>query len=456
MSLNNLRNLCFFSRISGVLVLATMGFCACTNSTVLRPGPELGDASSVATSADIRLITSSPVNKIAEGDYVEPKQITCSEPSPDVAKIVSAAFGSSAGFAGKAKIPNAPTSAELNTTLALSKSYAEGIAQMTERLATIQLLRDALYRACEAYANGAISATTYSAMVSRYDKTMITLLMGELAAGNFGRSLAALAGSTSAKSSAELALEEVNKREREAKENLDQKLNEKRDIERSLKDTPNTPDNAATREALGKEKAEKDSQITRAREEKLNAEDQRKQTLKAMTETSGQTTVTAAGSIQRNAPEAAAAIAADLVQMQANYLNDHNIDAVKIACITSLGKEPILRTDPNHLNVTVREDGYRYTYQRGLSVWCDELVHSLKKNQEQIIQAHMNGKTAGVPPSAIKELVVPSPHAVGPFNVEIMKQGNEAQAPPSAIKELVVPSSHAVGPFNVKGAKKGK
>jgi hypothetical protein len=137
MSLNNLRNWCFFLRISGVLVLASMGFCACTNSTVLRRGPELGHSSSVATSADIRLITSSPVDKIAEGDYIVPKQIICAEPSPDVAKIVSEAFGSSAALAGKAKIPNAPTSAELNTTLALSKSYAEGIAQMTERLATI-------------------------------------------------------------------------------------------------------------------------------------------------------------------------------------------------------------------------------------------------------------------------------------------------------------------------------
>jgi hypothetical protein len=295
-------------------------------------------------------------------------------------------------------------------------------------------------------------------MVSRYDKTMITLLMGELAAGNFGRSLAALAGSTSAKSSAELALEEVNKREREAKENLDQKLNEKRDIERSLKDTPDTPANAATREALEKEKAEKDSQVARATEEKRNAEDQRKQTLKAITETSAQTTVTAAGAIQRNAPEAATAIAADLVQMQANYLNDHNIDAVKIACITSFGKEPIFKTDPNHPNVTARGDGdeYRYTYQRGLSVWCDELVQSLKRNYKEILQYQLSGNAAQAPPPALKDLIAPPSRAVGPLNVEGAKSDNAAQAPPSALKDLVVPGSHAVGPLNVKGAKKGK
>jgi hypothetical protein len=220
-----------------------------------------------------------------------------------------------------------------------------------------------------------------------------------------------------------LALEEVNKREREAKANLEQKLTEKRDIEPRLKDTPNTPDNAATREALEAEKAEKDSQSVRAREEKRHAEDQRQQTLKAMTETSAHTTVTAAGALPRNTPEAVAAIAGNLVQLQANSLNDHNIDAVKIACVASLGKEPIFATGPNYSNVIARGEGYRYTYQRALSVWCDELVQSLKRNQEAILEYQFKSKTGEAPTSALMELVVPSSHAVGPLNVEGAMKG---------------------------------
>lgn len=410
MSCNPLRNLSLPSRTPLLMVLVAAGFCACSNnSTVLRPGPELGHASSVATSADLRLVTARPVTMTASGDYVMPSHVICAEPSPDVAKIVSEAFGSSAALAAKAKIPNVPANADLNTTLALSKSYAEGIAQMTERLATIQLLRDGLYRACEAYANGAISATTYAAMVSRYDKTMITLLMGELAAGKLGRSLSALAGSTSAKSSAELALEEVTKREREAKENFDQKLTEKREVERTLNGTPNTPENAATRDALRKELEDKSSQITRAREEKSNAEDQLKRTLKAMTETSAQTSATAAGAIPRSAPEAAAAISGDLVQMQANYLNDHNVDAIKVACISSLGRESVRDlTDPNRPNVTPRgtHGQYRYNYERALSVWCDEIVESMKRNEAVVMKAQAErGQT---PKSTLMELVVPA------------------------------------------------
>jgi len=64
-----------------------------------------------------------------------------------------------------------------------------------ERLATIQLLRDQAYRACEAFANGSINATGYTILNSRLNKTMVTLLTSEMAAGAFGRALAQISGS---------------------------------------------------------------------------------------------------------------------------------------------------------------------------------------------------------------------------------------------------------------------
>ena len=73
-------------------------------------------------------------------------------------------------------------------------SLNEGITQL-ERLAVIQLLRDKMYRACEAYANGAIDRASYVLMLARIDKTMITLLSQEMVAGAFkGRKLAPVAG----------------------------------------------------------------------------------------------------------------------------------------------------------------------------------------------------------------------------------------------------------------------
>lgn len=40
----------------------------------------------------------------------------------------------------------------------------------------IQLLRDGLYRACEAYTNGIIDGREYKRIIARYDETMITML----------------------------------------------------------------------------------------------------------------------------------------------------------------------------------------------------------------------------------------------------------------------------------------
>jgi hypothetical protein len=51
-----------------------------------------------------------------------------------------------------------------------------------------------MYRACEAYQNGAISDTSYTLMLARFDKTMASMLASETAAGAYGRNLAALGG----------------------------------------------------------------------------------------------------------------------------------------------------------------------------------------------------------------------------------------------------------------------
>lgn len=118
-----------------------------------------------------------------------PDRIICAEPSPDVAQAISAAFTAAA----KVDIESAQ-GVNAGGSASVGSSYVSSIAKLGERLATVQLLRDKMYRACEAYQNGAISDTSYTLMLARFDKTMASMLASEIAAGAFGRNLAALGG----------------------------------------------------------------------------------------------------------------------------------------------------------------------------------------------------------------------------------------------------------------------
>lgn len=73
---------------------------------------------------------------------------------------------------------------------------AESLAQLGQRLATTQLLRDELADLCRSYANGAISTTNYTLRLAQLDEKMVTLLTAEMIAGAFQRD-SALIGSES-------------------------------------------------------------------------------------------------------------------------------------------------------------------------------------------------------------------------------------------------------------------
>ena len=140
--------------------------------------------SAVLTEADKRAIVNVNQSNPVHG-FVTPDRIVCAEPSPDVAKALSE---------GISLALQADVQGQGSGELQVGRSFAESIAQLGERLGTIQLLRDGFYRACEAYANGAISDTTYAMIVSGTDDVMATLLASEMAAGAFGRQQTTLGG----------------------------------------------------------------------------------------------------------------------------------------------------------------------------------------------------------------------------------------------------------------------
>jgi hypothetical protein len=102
--------------------------------------------------------------------------IVCTEPSPDVAKALATAAELSAQGG------NGPASG----SLAASGASAEAVAELAGRSTALLGLRDGLYRACEAYANGVIGQDAYALVLSRYGQLMTTLFLGQDITGAAG------------------------------------------------------------------------------------------------------------------------------------------------------------------------------------------------------------------------------------------------------------------------------
>ncbi len=182
-----------------VVTLAFAGLflvaCSANQKSIYRES-RLGygnEGTSVITDAKQRVIINTDIVNTSLPGQVTPRRVVCAEPSPDVAQSISSAIQSAIEV----------SRGDISGRAELGVSVAESIAQLGERLATIQLLRDQLFRACEAYANGAISATSYTILHSRLNKTMVTMLSSEMTAGAFGRALAHTLGSAGTGESAE-------------------------------------------------------------------------------------------------------------------------------------------------------------------------------------------------------------------------------------------------------------
>lgn len=274
---------------------------------------------SYATSADWRLVFERRSTRAGDGTE---KIITCAEPSPDIAKI--AAQTASGGFTGSAK-GLAKVQPEVALTVALARS--EAMAQLGKRLATVQLLRDALYRACEAYANDAISPASYAMIVSRYDDVMVTLLLGELAAESGSNSAASLSSSASlgALPPAEAAatLQEARIQAERARAAVTAAEGEVKAAEALKADvTTRDADIKAARIRL------EEARVLRAAKEQLFEQVVGKLGGGIISAISG-----------AGAPGTArSSVSADLAAMQAAYLKDFNLDAIMVGCLSTLSR----------------------------------------------------------------------------------------------------------------------
>jgi hypothetical protein len=312
----------------GVFVIFTATLiCSCQNNGKLVKVQTVDSGVSVMTTADVRTIHHIKIANENKQGRIKPEYIICAEPSPDIAKAVADALNIGTSF----DIKGLPSGIDPKVAAEISKARAEGVAQLTERLATIQLLRDTLYRACESYANGALTSTAYTLMLSRYDDIMITMLLGEFAAGGFGRSLSVIGSEAGSGSSFLSDVKEKNDKSRNSEKKLkelEKQLNDhqaKLDAFKELGDT-----SSPSVEELNSEIDNDKKMIDKTKNQLI-------ENLKNETATYAKLrTATGVGEIKQTQD---LEIAKTLATMQKKYIENINTNALEVFCITALSED---------------------------------------------------------------------------------------------------------------------
>ena len=327
-----------FVQVSVTICMSFLVGCATGPGTILRTNISFDSketTTGITTGARQRLISSHDPGVFSDLGYVDPQRIVCVEPSPDVAIAIANSFGSGISVLGYG-------------SGSVSGSTAEGVAQLAERTVAIQALLKQGYQACLDYANGAITRTTYSQRTAKLDDLLVTLVLGEVAGGAFGRSGAAIGGKSSADVSAQVSglgaigasLEGARKRLEEAELAVAGK-------EQEL---------AAERAKLGTQQTDEEKQATEAKIKSLEAElatekakrnvalQQLKVTTDTVSKTAAEiTTVVGTGALSITPNGEVAKV---LNEMQARFL-EKDIDHTFVStCLTEMGASNA-SSDPN-------------------------------------------------------------------------------------------------------------
>ena len=158
-----------------VALLATIVAAGCSGE--IHRKSSLGTYKYLSIDARQRLVTT---HTITDPDTNLPKDILCTEPSPNVFVAHAAAVSAGGGRTG---------SSGGSTNAGIGGGSSEAASGIGARTQTIELLRDAYYRACEGYGNGIIGKDDYRTIIANIDSTMIALaaidaLGGATLAGN--------------------------------------------------------------------------------------------------------------------------------------------------------------------------------------------------------------------------------------------------------------------------------
>jgi hypothetical protein len=175
----------------------------------------------------------------------------CAEPSPDALSAISSSL--SASFGGLF-----PSGVQVQA--ALAQALSETASQLGVRNATIQLLRDGLYRQCEAYLNGLIDEDHYDLIANKYVNAMVALLAIEQLAP-VGASATTIRASDGGKVSTETSVNVAAKTPVEGKKEEDEPKPEEPDSQTEPEAPPGEgqPSNETPTETTTTEKVEADT-----------------------------------------------------------------------------------------------------------------------------------------------------------------------------------------------------
>jgi len=148
-------------------LIAVIGLSGCANWSTLYRKPNFSESDSLLTDIGARAIFVTP-RDTKEGQNVNlrntPKTIVCAEPSPDSMQAYAAKL-------------NWKLLSDSAVTRDAALAYSTAASYVGNRTQTVQLLRDQLYRLCEAYANGIIDSDTYTMLMSRSQRYTLALAM---------------------------------------------------------------------------------------------------------------------------------------------------------------------------------------------------------------------------------------------------------------------------------------
>lgn len=351
-------------KITFVVGLCSVALPACVSG----PGAtysqfDLDAGKSITTGASRRIVLNTKTHPSSRPGQVNPERIVCAEPSPDVAIAIANSFNLGASFL------------QNRANAAVSGAQTQALAALAERTVTVQLLRDQMYRACEAYANGAISGTEYSLLMSRNNDAMVTLMLGESASRLVGRNLSNISSSAEGEATTTVpvsAIEAATRNLVEATQKVDEVTKAAAEAEEdtkeadealmALKEGEATP--SAEAEAQ-EESEETDAASAEAQQALSDAKTEQEEAVEALRlAVSGQSSATASGGTVGASfgtlNEYSVEVAEHLVDMQERFLDVGAEEHFISACVVELGGTsfPIDATKSNLIYAADVAGGY--------------------------------------------------------------------------------------------------
>ncbi|MBN8280118.1 MAG: hypothetical protein J0M16_05890 [Gammaproteobacteria bacterium] len=215
------------------IVVATTGMilAGCARLNSIQRDVDLSNHSITLDAEQRVVISNRPPN-------VSNRVVICAEPSPDVLKVRATNV---AGILDKGD----------SKAIELALSQAEAGQNIGLRTQSIQLLRDAMYRACEGAASGLITGGEFNELQTRFQKLTAVLLATEQLTGAVQpRSSAVLVAGGSAGTGSGLLqiqeqLEKAAVAEKDAKSEVERQKEVVAPLQQSLEDAKKTNDKAA-------------------------------------------------------------------------------------------------------------------------------------------------------------------------------------------------------------------